>query len=66
MEHNLFIVFRPLAGFWFLNFQGVRGVLRHAVCQFRPLAGFWFLNFAVQNAQWLRKDFSVPLRGSGS
>ena len=36
--------FRPLAGFWFLNFS-VISRLTPITLEFRPLAGFWFLNF---------------------
>ena len=35
--------FRPLAGFWFLNFLSV-WMAGFVFNGFRPLAGFWFLN----------------------
>ena len=35
--------FRPLAGFWFLNFKALAGDYA-TQNEFRPLAGFWFLN----------------------
>ena len=35
--------FRPLAGFWFLNWLEKTGKAE-AEDRFRPLAGFWFLN----------------------
>ena len=58
--------FRPLAGFWFLNFGD--GNLDAAPVRncFRPLAGFWFLNFFALFCLLRSSAVSVPLRGSGS
>ena len=38
------VCFRPLAGFWFLNYGDVGVVYYTEQRSFRPLAGFWFLN----------------------
>ena len=57
--------FRPLAGFWFLNFI-LLGVFAQHSRGFRPLAGFWFLNWGIKRALLLHGQVSVPLRGSGS
>ena len=57
--------FRPLAGFWFLNFLKIVTAMSPYPC-FRPLAGFWFLNIVKLLEANNLAYVSVPLRGSGS
>ena len=57
--------FRPLAGFWFLNYKNEVRTLIY-LTGFRPLAGFWFLNDVRKENEKKQEKVSVPLRGSGS
>ena len=60
------VCFRPLAGFWFLNYGDVGVVYYTEQRSFRPLAGFWFLNNKRYVVPLVEDFVSVPLRGSGS